>query len=156
SGRVLLTDLGNLAMPLIRYEVGDRAAWAAERRCHCSDDGECIRRLEGRTSDFVWSADGRAIHRAWFNSLILSVPGVRQYRLVQESLRSLRVEVVENRPIAEGRARDVCRRIRETLGGDVEVRWQRRASLPQTPLGKYRYVESRVSPPARLLSGRRK
>jgi len=148
-GRVLLTDLGNFAMPLIRYEVGDLASWAPGRSCPCGTGAECLGKIEGRTSDFLCSPRGDRIHRAYFNSLILSVPGVRQYRLVQESLRSVRLEVVRSGSTEPAALGDLCEKIRQALGGDCEVRLCRRSDLPRTASGKQRYVESLVSnPPA--------
>ena len=143
-GKVLLTDLGSFAMPLIRYQVGDMAAWAAYRRCPCGTGAECLERIEGRTSDFVRSPLGHRVHRAKFNALILGTPGIRQYRLVQESLREVRLEIVESRPLAPDLLRGLCEQVRSVIGGEVEVRIGRVSRLPQTAAGKYRYVESRV------------
>jgi phenylacetate-CoA ligase len=144
AGKVVLTDLGNFAMPLIRYEIGDLAAWAPNRRCPCGTGAECLERIEGRTSDFVWSARGDRIHRAQFNSMILATPGIRQYRLVQDSLRSVRLEVVRSRPMAPGPLRQLREQIGQALGSDVEVSICCVDRLPQSASGKYRYVESRL------------
>jgi len=152
GGRVIVTDLGNLAMPLIRYELGDRAAWAIGRKCPCGSAAECLDHLEGRTTDFVWSAAGYPIHRAWFNSLLLSIPGLRQYHLVQESTGSVMIEIVESSPVPADRLREACSWIRQAISGEVSVRVARRERLQQTPSGKYRYVESRLpAPPTRTL-----
>jgi len=45
EGRILVTCLTNYAMPLIRYDIGDRGALAGEFKCPCGRDGQMFARL---------------------------------------------------------------------------------------------------------------
>jgi phenylacetate-CoA ligase len=56
TGRVLLTALHSYAMPLIRYEVGDLAAWGPP--CDCGIRLPVIREIAGRLRDVVVLPDG--------------------------------------------------------------------------------------------------
>lgn len=58
-GSVIVTTLGRTWMPLLRYEIGD-VVTRAESPCACGrdDGGFLLRRIEGRSSDALPSADG--------------------------------------------------------------------------------------------------
>ena len=60
-GRVLVTDLLNRSMPLIRYEIGDFASWVDGPACPCGRSLPRIAQIEGRSTDFLRLPDGTLI-----------------------------------------------------------------------------------------------
>jgi phenylacetate-CoA ligase len=62
-GEVVATGLLNDAMPLIRYRLGDYAAWAEEQECPCGNVHPIMAHLEGRVDDYLMTTDGRKIGR---------------------------------------------------------------------------------------------
>jgi phenylacetate-CoA ligase len=60
DGRLLVTDLGNDAMPLIRYEIGDRGRLDTAP-CPCGDARPVLRALEGRIVDVFRLPSGREV-----------------------------------------------------------------------------------------------
>ena len=58
-GEIVATGLLNDAMPLIRYRVGDYAAWAVNEKCPCGNSNPVIKNLEGRLDDYLLTSDGR-------------------------------------------------------------------------------------------------
>jgi len=63
EGRVLLTNLYNCTMPLIRYAIGDRASWAPGDglRCGCGSRRPRIRLIGGREDDYLLLPGGRLV-----------------------------------------------------------------------------------------------
>src|SRR5260370_22292708 len=61
AGRIVITDLLNLSMPLIRYEIGDVAACAEDQNCPCGRNLPLLTGVQGRTTDFLRLPDGRHI-----------------------------------------------------------------------------------------------
>jgi phenylacetate-CoA ligase len=61
EGYVLLTNLYNRTMPLIRYALGDRAVLLESGVCTCGFVGPAMRLIEGRDDDFLVLPDGREI-----------------------------------------------------------------------------------------------
>ena len=55
-GRVVITVLHNLAMPLIRYEIGDYAAFGGE--CTCGRGLPVLERIVGRARNMLRLPDG--------------------------------------------------------------------------------------------------
>ena len=62
-GEVVATGLLNDAMPLIRYRLGDYAAWAEDQECPCGNVHPILAHLEGRLDDYLITTDGRKIGR---------------------------------------------------------------------------------------------
>jgi phenylacetate-CoA ligase len=146
SGKLVVTDLGNYGMPLIRYEIGDRGRLSLRRQCECGRQSECLSLIEGRTVDFLIASDGRKVHGLYFNRHIFKVSGVSQYRLVQESRDLIRLQVIENGPVTIEQIEGLIRLIREKIGENITVQFEKVASLPKTSSGKLRYIECHVHP----------
>jgi len=60
TGDLLITDLSNLAMPLIRYRVGDRVTLGGA--CKCGRALSTIREIGGRSYDYLVDEAGRLYH----------------------------------------------------------------------------------------------
>jgi len=92
-GEAVGTSLYNLAMPLIRYEVGDDIEFfATEKRCPCGRGLPIIKEIHGRREDTVVTPDGRFI-----TSLIIIpefLEGARFIQFIQENATKLSVHVV--------------------------------------------------------------
>lgn len=59
--QILVTDLENLAMPMIRYRVGDLFEGLSQEKCSCGLNYLYFRHIEGRTSELIKLADGRIL-----------------------------------------------------------------------------------------------
>jgi phenylacetate-CoA ligase len=74
SDRVLMTNLVNTAMPLIRYELTDRIAFDPDPLAGVFP-GRRISRIDGRTLDVLEFSGGRRMHFVAFESLLVRTPG---------------------------------------------------------------------------------
>ena len=63
SGEIVATGLLNDAMPLIRYRLGDCAAWDENQICECGNGHPILKYIDGRTDDYLLTIDGRKIGR---------------------------------------------------------------------------------------------
>lgn len=82
-GRVVVTDLYNRAMPLIRYDTGDCAI--------SKDASDKIRHLEklcGRAAVYLTSVDGKKISSVGISAITEIFNGIERYQLVQNSNNS--------------------------------------------------------------------
>ncbi len=60
TGEVVATGFCNTGMPLIRYRTGDLAQWSFEK-CSCGRNYRLLKRLEGRTTEYLVDANGNKI-----------------------------------------------------------------------------------------------
>ena len=142
-GRVLVTDLTNKAMALVRYENGDVASWSTDRApCACGLPFPRLERVHGRTSDFLSTPSGRRIHGEWFTHLFYGRAGVARFQVHQTALD--RVEVRTVGPATEADLRPVLDAMRGALGTGVVVAWRAVDEIPPTKAGKHRFTLSDV------------
>jgi len=58
KGKLLITNLNNLSMPFIRYEIGD-ALKISNEECSCGRKSLLIKEIIGRESDFLLTPSGK-------------------------------------------------------------------------------------------------
>jgi len=109
SGRLLVTALSNLAMPLIRYDSGDLAVQPADP-CPCGRTLPSFTGLVGRYVNFSALPAGTlhcvmAVREALEQAPIAITQGMRQYQLQQSKDGTIELRVVARQQLtAEFRA----------------------------------------------------
>ena len=83
-GEVVATSLLNDAMPLIRYRMGDYAAWGVNQSCSCGNPHPIITSLEGRLDDYLLMSDGRKIGR--LSTAVKRSPTIHSSQICQDQL----------------------------------------------------------------------
>lgn len=145
TGKVVVTDLSNRAMPLIRYRNGDVAA-LTDRRCPCGRGLPLIERIMGRDADFVVTPGGGLISGiSLTENFALKVPGTAQMQIVQESVSHLRIRVVPDREFSDASRNRIAGLVRETFGDSVRHEVELIEAIEQEPSGKYRFCISKVA-----------
>ncbi len=142
-GRVLATGLHNFAMPLLRYEVGDAAAFTGEP-CPC---GRGLRLLDGvstKAEDILVMPDGRMVTSTAFLRAFKGIVGIDQLQVVQRATDRLTVRLVTNPEYSDRGEQTIRTRLRERFGEDVTLSFEFPESIPRTGRGKYRTVISDV------------
>ncbi len=140
-GRVLVTDLLNRSMPLIRYEIGDLAALDAELKCPCGRSLPLIGDIQGRTSDFLQLADGRMIAGPSLALLAADMRDVRQVQFIQDTPHHITLKVVAGQGYNKLTELELRRRMQPYLGEVTTLSIVTVDSIPSEPSGKYRFVK---------------
>jgi phenylacetate-CoA ligase len=131
-GEIVATGLLNEVMPLIRYRMGDYAAWAEDQACACGNSQPILTHLEGRMDDYLLLRDGRRIGRL---AAFKRSPTIHSAQLLQDSPDHAYLLVRPGVGYQLRHALAVCDDIRAKIGrfhlDVVEV-----PELPKTPQGK--------------------
>ena len=92
-GQVVVTDLHNFAMPLIRYALRD---WAeVGPSCSCGRGLPTLRRVMGRTRNMAVSPQGKAFWPVLETQRMLeAIPHLRQYQFEQTAIDAITVLLV--------------------------------------------------------------
>lgn len=125
-GRVVVTDLFNRAMPLIRYDIGDLAV--------SPDMPGKIRMFTvicGRKSDCIYSTDGKIISAVAISGITEVFDTIVRYQLVQTSETEYEFHYVGL--IGQKDMQELSRRLHTALGANAQVRY---ISEKDIPLGK--------------------
>lgn len=145
-GRVLVTDLLNRSMPLIRYEIGDLASIDSETRCPCGRSLPLIGNIQGRTSDFLRLPNGRMIAGPSLALLAADMRDVRQVQFIQPDPRHVTLKVVAGRGYSPLTEQELRRRMLPYLEDLSSLTIVTADSIPSEPSGKYRFVKRSDDP----------
>ena len=145
-GRVVVTDLTNLSMPLIRYEVGDLGL-PASGSCPCGRGLPRLQRVLGRTTDILFAPDGRRISGvSILDTFVIHVPGVRQAQLVQEQLDHVTLRIVADASYSPATEARLAATVRQVFGPQMRHTLQLVQSIEPTPRGKYQFTICKLEP----------
>ena len=136
EGRIVITPFYNLAMPLIRYDIGDRGVLSGER-CGCGRTLPVIERLLGRTRNMFRFADGTACWPVLLTSEMRRFVAARQFQAVQSTHTDIEFRYV---PDQSGQVEDpagLTAYMRERLHPSVNVTMTAVDSIERSPGGKY-------------------
>jgi phenylacetate-CoA ligase len=140
NGSVVITDLLNFSMPLIRYEIGDVGRWAENQECPCGRGLPLLEDLQGRITDFLILPDGRKISGPSLTLVVSDMPDVRQVQFVQKSRDTVTLRVVRGNGYGPETAAEIQRRLSLYLQGVARMEIEEVESLPSMASGKYRFV----------------
>jgi phenylacetate-CoA ligase len=148
TGPLLVTDLCNSAMPLIRYRNGDHVT-LSDRRCSCGRGLPLIEKVEGRDADFVVTPEGNLVSGiSLTENFACLVEGTAQVQIVQEETTCLRLRIVPSESFDADSRRRIARLVGETFGPAMRHEIELVDAIPQEPSGKYRFCISKVAPAA--------
>lgn len=150
TGEIVITLLSNFTMPLIRYRIGDTAAWAA-KPCTCGRNWPLLKEINGRVTDIFITNDGRRIHGTYFIMQLFYRNWIRKYKFIQEDFDHIRVllapyEKAENpHKVYANEIKEIADNVRVVMGKDCRVDFEFVDSIPSSHSGKYLYSLSKVS-----------
>jgi len=145
TGPLLVTDLANAAMPLIRYQIGD-VVTMAEKPCACGRGLPTIEKVEGRDADYVVTPAGTLISGiSLTENFAVLITGAAQVQLIQEELTHLRVKMVRGEGYGPTSEAQIRKLVLDTFGPQMRYAVEYVEAIPQEASGKYRFCISRVA-----------
>jgi phenylacetate-CoA ligase len=140
-GEILCTGFGTLAMPFIRYAIGDAAEWAPPGyRCACGRQSTVLLQVEGRSEDYVITPEGRRIMR--FDYVFKDTEWIREAQVCQYELGGVVVRMVLARPPARHEEAELRELFAHWISPTLDVCYERVAALEREANGKLRPVKS--------------
>jgi phenylacetate-CoA ligase len=128
TGRVLLTALNSWAMPLVRYDIGDRAE--PGDTCDCGLTLPVLRRVLGRERSFILMPDGSMRLARLTGEYWRRVAPVSEYRVVQYADGLIEGFVTAERALSADEIGRLRTMLSETLGYPGEVLVTQVESIP--------------------------
>ncbi len=160
EGQIVLTNLNNLAMPFVRYAIGDLGSLRAEP-CPCGRGLPLLAHVAGRSSDQLVLPGGRALLMWFFTTLFRQTPGIDAFQVRQTAPDQIDIYLAPGRdfghlpPAGNGGAAGAQRlgsfagreqalaylrgRIEDEVRGEAAVRLHVVERIPSGPAGKRRF-----------------
>jgi len=137
SDKVYLTNLYNLALPLIRYELTDQVRFLIAP-CPCDSGLTRIDEVHGRLEDLFDYGPGLHVHPHVFRSALGREPGIIEYQ-VRQTASGAEITVVTGGPVDTGHVAQQVAAALARLGlSDPVVNVCAAAGLDRTAAGKLR------------------
>jgi phenylacetate-CoA ligase len=146
-GEVVITDLNNRCMPLIRYRVGDLAVAMDSSVPTLHGRGlPRIGRIEGRAQALIIGANGNYLPGTFFMHYFKDFDYVvRQFQIIQEDLRRLTLKIVKADRFTDQLFTEILDGLRRYVGKEMEIELEFVDFIPMVRTGKHQATISRLN-----------
>jgi phenylacetate-CoA ligase len=144
EGAIVITDLFNRGMPMIRYQIGDMGV-PTDRRCSCGRGLPLMERVTGRVADYLKRRDGSMVAGvSLVERTLTAIPGLEQMQVVQPSIDEIVLNVVRAPDFTPATETALLAEFRSVFGPGIEIRPHYVERIPQEHSGKYRFSICRI------------
>lgn len=136
-GRIVVTDLYNKAMPIIRYDTGDLGIMSHE--CDCGIRGKVLKKVEGRRVDFITAANGDLLSPVTIINAMWEFSDLLQWQFIQHAPRKFEMKINCTTETYH-REKEMIKVIKSYVGEDVEIKVTYVNEIPLLASGKRKSV----------------
>jgi len=145
EGAIVVTELINHGMPLIRYKIED-VGIPTDRKCSCGRGLPLMEKVAGRVADFLIRKDGSLVAGvSLVERTLTAIKGIEQMQIVQEALNNIVLNVVKGRDYNLESEKLLLNEFEDVFGKDVKIALKYIDKIPQERSGKYRFSICKVS-----------
>jgi phenylacetate-CoA ligase len=145
---ILVTDLLNDGMPLIRYRVNDCVIPSPEP-CSCGRTYPLIRKVVGRTADLFQLENGDKVPGVSLTNRVLQVcPGLKKVQIIQETLSDFQIRYVRGAGFQPNDLDLLRKNLGRFLPENLNWTFEEVADIPRERSGKTRFCISKVTHPS--------
>ena len=141
GSRLLISSLTNYAMPLLRFDIGDRAEMG-RGKCPCGRESPYLRNIHGREADFIQLSNGKRVSPYLLTMTIEAHPAIQKYQIVQKSATELAIEFVA---FADGDAHGISEalsgKLRNILDDNIRVTFNKVDEIHRSESGKFQIIK---------------
>lgn len=147
-GDIIITDLNNYVMPLIRYKLGDFGSFN-QKRCSCGRGLPAMEINIGREFDLVVLKNGKLVLPMIFNfigiHLIEECKGkIKQFRVIQKAEDSFLLQIVAELGFEPTAKEFFTNAFKDKLGDYGKLDFNFVDEIPKESSGKVRYFISEI------------
>jgi phenylacetate-CoA ligase len=139
QGKLVITDLINKAMPIIRYQVEDVGV-PSDKKCSCGRGLPLMEKVTGREADFLIKDDGTKVAGiSLIENTLTYFPGLDQMQIVQHSLNDFDIRIVPGVFFRNEVLVNLRDYIEGIFGGDSNIQFTFLNEIQPEQSGKYRF-----------------
>jgi len=135
-GRIVVTDLYNYGMPIIRYDTGDLGI--KKSSSNCSFNTPVFTSVEGRRMDMIFDTKGEIISSFTITNNLWRYPEIVQYQFIQTGEKEY--EFILNLEEEFPREQELIEEFKEYLGLDAIIKVSYVDGIPLLNSGKRKKV----------------
>lgn len=113
-GRIVITDLYNYAMPMIRYDTGDLGVMSIDEF-----GTPYLDEVHGKSRDFIYTTNGNLLSPVVVTNGLWGIANVNQFQFIQNGANEYAIRL--NASADEVVLEDILGRLKKTLGLDANI-----------------------------------
>ena len=144
---LVLTDLDNYAMPLIRYKVGDLTV-PSDETCSCGRQWTTLKKIAGRTADLITTPAGGALLIPSFfgSSMISQLPKIQQYQVAKVAPDRIVLRIRATPRLSQAELGFLRGQIAPYLDGKINYDIEQVEAIALAKVGKFKLVIDETKP----------
>ncbi len=143
AGDIVITDLMNYGMPLVRYVNGDQAT-LTNSPCTCPNPLPMIKKINGRKLDVIKTVSGKMIPGELFPHLFKEFDGITKFQVKQSKLTDITLYIVKNDKFTSKNQESIRNEIERYSKDDLVITFEFVTDIPLTKSGKHRVTVSEI------------
>lgn len=136
-GRIVITDLYNKSMPLLRYDTGDLGIMS-----HVSKSGrkgKYLSKVEGRSNDFIYSTSGEMLSPVTISVGMWKYNDLIQWLFIQRGKSDYEMQL-KSKESPYAKESELMAELKSFVGEDANIRMVYVDDIPLLKSGKRKYV----------------
>lgn len=145
KGELLVTNLTNYSMPLIRYQIGDMGELEEIDESY-TGSFSIIKKLIGRTNSYLKKADGTMVHGEYVTHLFYHKEWIENFQVVQHDYEQIEFRIVlrAGKSVVKNDLESMMNDLKKVYGAcNIEVNLV--DEIPKLKSGKYQFVITEIS-----------
>jgi phenylacetate-CoA ligase len=142
DAEMVVTSFYQRTVPLIRYRIGDTAAFAENQSCPCGRQMPIVEYVGGRESDTLCSSERGRVGSAAISTVFYKLPSrLKESQIEQVGTDSFVFRYVpQDAPLSEQEKSTIIEEIKNRLGSSIDVDVQIVEEIPKGPNTKSRLI----------------
>lgn len=144
EGELLITNLTNYSMPLIRYRIGDTGEISADE-VKLNGSFAVLKRLTGRTNTHLKKEDGSIVHGEYVTHLFYHKEWIENFKVIQHTYKEIEFQIVLKKGtiVNDAELEQMKNDLKQVID-DCSIQVSFWDAIPKLKSGKYQYVISEV------------
>jgi phenylacetate-CoA ligase len=139
SGRIVVTDLMNKAMPFVRYQVEDVGV-PLNRDCSCGRGLPLMGKVTGRVADFLLKSDGTKVAGiSLIENTLTRIPAIDQMQIIQKGYERFDLNIVPGAIYNNDIGEALIASFKDVFDENTQIHLQLVSEIPPEKSGKYRF-----------------
>ena len=148
EGEIVATSLWNLAMPMLRYRVGDRTRLLPQT-CSCGRSAPLMTCVQTKHEDAIVRPDGTHISPSILTHPFKPISSIERSQVVQTHKDKIEIRIVRRAEFKQDDEDRLLQEFRRRVGSSMHVVVTYPREIPRTRSGKYRWVVNETLGPAK-------
>lgn len=148
KGEIVVTELNNYSLPLIRYNLKDIVE-ANYQQCKCGRGLPLINNVAGRALDVLIASNGEKVHGEYFNYIVEEIKkkglGLKQYQIIQKSINNIIIKIVRDTAYSKEIQTYFENKIKERMGMNIKIEYKFVDKIEREKSGKLRIVKCEIT-----------